>query len=247
MARRILSTAVAVSFLACLPASAGLWDSLQQVLGGLGGVAGTPAGAGLSPEEVAAGLREALRVGAERAVDKASRAGGFWEDPAIRIPLPERLRTGANLLRTLGMGPRVDAFEETLNRAAEKAAAQALPIFGEAVAAMTFEDVERIWRGGDTAATEYLRRTTEARLFAAFRPVGHDAAREVGVTRAYQSLTARPEISTLVAGSDLDLDDYTTTKALDGLFFLLGAEEKRIRTDPVARTTDLLSKVFAHP
>ena len=243
----IVSAAAALFFLVCAPASAGLWDTLRQTVGGLGGVVGTPTGAGLSPEEVAAGLREALRVGAERAVGMASRVGGFWDDPAIRIPLPEQLRTGANVLRTVGMATRVDAFEETLNRAAEKAAGEALSIFGEAVAAMTFEDVERIWRGGDTAATEYLRRTTGDRLFAAFRPVVHDAAQEVGVTRAYQSLAARPEISALVGGTDLDLDHYTTTKALDGLFFLLAAEEKRIRTDPVARTTELLRKVFAHP
>lgn len=225
--------------------SAGFWDSIKQAVGTLGGQPGAPGVAALASEEVAAGVREALKIGAERAVGLASRAGGFLDNPAIRIPLPERLRTAGRALRTFGMGAQVDAFEETLNRAAERAAGKALPIFGDAVAALTFDDVNRIWKGGDAAATEYLDRTTRPRLAAEFQPVVHAAAQEVGVTQAYQSLTGRPEVAALVAGTDLDLDHYVTTRALDGVFVLLAAEEKKIRTDPLARTTDLLRTVFS--
>lgn len=242
--RSTWTAAVAACTLLASAASAGLWDTLKQAAGSLAGQAGAPGAAGLASEEVAAGLREALRVGAERAVGLASRAGGFLDNPAIRIPLPDRLQTAGRMLRTVGMASQVDAFEETLNRAAERATGEALPIFGDAVSALSFDDVNRIWKGGDTAATEYLDRTTRPRLAAEFQPVVHAAAQEVGVTQAYQGLTGRPEVSALVAGTDLDLDHYVTAKALDGVFALLAAEEKKIRTDPLARTTDLLKKVF---
>ncbi len=245
MGRRHTLAAVAAGALLASAASAGLWDTLKQTVGGLGGTAGAPGAAALAPEEVGAGLKEALRVGAERAVGLASKAGGFLDNPAIRIPLPERLQTAGKMLRTFGMGSQVDAFEQTMNRAAEQAAGKAMPIFGDAVAALTFDDVNRIWKGGDTAATEYLDRTTRPRLAAEFQPVVHAASQEVGVTQAYQGLVGRPEVASLVAGTDLDLDHYVTTKALDGVFSLLADEEKKIRTDPVARTTDLLKKVFA--
>ncbi|MBE0618715.1 MAG: DUF4197 domain-containing protein, partial [Proteobacteria bacterium] len=215
MGPRNTLAAVAASALLASAASAGLWDTLKQTVGNLGGQAGAPAVSPLASEEVAAGLREALKVGAERAVGLASRAGGFLDNPAIRIPLPERLQAAGKMLRTFGMGSQVDAFEETLNRAAEQAAGKALPIFGDAVAALTFEDVNRIWKGGDTAATEYLDRTTRDRLAAEFQPVVHAAAQQVGVTQAYEGLTGRPEVSALVAGTDLDLDHYVTTRALD--------------------------------
>ncbi|MDW7709720.1 MAG: DUF4197 domain-containing protein [Deferrisomatales bacterium] len=242
--QRQLVTAVACCALLASAASASIWDTLKQAVGGLGGQSGAPGPTGLTSEEVAAGLREALRVGAERAVGLASRPGGFLDDPSIRIPLPDRLQTVGRMLRSLGMGSEVDAFEETLNRAAERAAGKALPIFGDAVSALTFEDVHRIWRGEDDAATQHLDRTTRPRLAAEFEPVVRAAAQEVGVTQAYQGLTRRPEVSALVAGTDLDLDHYVTGRALDGVFALLAAEERRIRTEPAARTTELLRKIF---
>jgi len=243
IARTLAVTAAAV-LLSSAPSGAGLWDSLKQAVGGMTGTT-TSGTSGLASEEIAAGLREALKVGTERAVAQASTVGGFLDNPQIRIPLPEKLNTAGRLLRTFGMGSQVDAFEETMNRAAEQAAGKALPIFGDAVAALTFQDVQQIWKGGDTAATEYLDRTTRNRLFGEFQPVVHAAGQQVGVTQAYQNLTGRPEISAVIAGTDLDLDHYVTGKALDGLFTILAAEEKKIRTDPVSRTTDLLQKVFS--
>lgn len=138
------------------------------------------------------------------------------------------------------------AFEETMNQAAERAAAEALPIFGKALEELTFEDVKRLWKGGENAATDYLRTTTWDSLYERFRPAVHTAGQEVGVTQAYQNLTNQPALQGLVAGSDLDLDYYVTERTLNGLFALLANEEKKIRTDPVARTTDLLRKVFGN-
>ncbi|GAB4250215.1 MULTISPECIES: DUF4197 domain-containing protein [Deferrisoma] len=231
-------------------ADAGWLDSLkgavEKAVPGQATEAGTEAagGAQLSPDEIAAGLKEALAKGARAAVERASQAGGFLENPKIRIPLPDRLQTAASVARRFGLGGQADAFEETINRAAERAAAEALPVFSDAVTSLTFDDVHAIWKGGNTAATEYLQKTTREDLYARFLPVVKKASEEVGVTRAYKGFAGRPEIASYVAGSDLDLDHYVTDKALDGLFTLVAEEEQKIRTNPVARTTDLLKKVF---
>lgn len=238
------AAALAAATLWASGAGAGWLDKAREALGGLSGGGAAPAAGALGADEIAGGLRDALRIGAEKAAARASAVGGFLDNPAIRIPLPGKLQTAANALKMVGLGGQAQAFEETLNRAAEKAAAKAAPIFGEAVSKLTFEDVHRIWKGGDTAATEYLGRTTRPRLQEEFRPVVHAAAQEVGVTRSYQELTGRPEVAALVAGTDFDLDHYVTDQAMNGLFALLAEEERQIRTNPVARTTDLLKKVF---
>ncbi|MDF1552075.1 MAG: DUF4197 domain-containing protein [Deferrisomatales bacterium] len=234
------------ALLLAVPATGGWLDKAKELLGaGTASQTTAPNGtSGLGAEEIGEGLREALRKGTETAVSRASANGGFLENPQIRIPLPDRLQKAARTLKMIGMGSQADAFEETMNRAAETAAAKAAPIFGDAIAKLTFDDVNQIWKGGDTAATEYLGRSTRPLLQREFQPVVHAAAQEAGVTRSYQALTSQPQVSSLVAGTDLDLDHYVTEKALDGVFALLAEEEKRIRTDPVARTTDLLKKVF---
>ncbi|ROR35082.1 DUF4197 domain-containing protein [Inmirania thermothiophila] len=236
----VLGVALAVG----APAQAGWLDRLKGALGKAAPGQAGEAPAGLSTEEITAGLREALIEAARRAAQRASAPGGFLDDPRIHVPLPERLEKAAALARRFGLGGQADAFEETLNRAAERAAAEAFPVLAEAVRGLTFEDVQAVWQGGETAATDYLRRTTRDALYARFLPVVRQAASEVGVTRAYQRLAGRPEIASYVAGSDLDLDHYVTEKALDGLFTLVAEEERRIRTDPVARSTDLLRRVF---
>lgn len=222
-----------------LTARAGLWDAVTEILGTGSKGAGEP-----SQSDVSKGLLEALRVGAERAVAQASSAGGFLDNPLIRIPLPPAIQKVSRTLRSVGLGGEIDKFETTLNRGAEKAASRAMPIFGDAIRQLTFQDVERIWKGGDTAATEYFRGKTSAALSEAFLPVVHEATQAVGVTRAYDALAGNPLVQLAAGGTDLD--HYVNDKALDGLFTLLAAEEKKIRTDPLARSTELLKKVFGN-
>ena len=201
---------------------------------------------GLSESELNGGFKDALRVGAEKAVKMASKPGGFLNNPNIRIPLPGQLDTVASVMRKMGMGAKVDQFEESMNHAAEKASAAALPIFIDAIKGITFEDAKKILDGGDTAITEFFKEKTTPQLTTAFEPIVHKSVQEVGVTRQYQELTGGPWVSGLVKGSDFDLDNYVTSKSLDGLFYLLAQQEKDIRHNPAARTTDLLKKVFGN-
>lgn len=199
---------------------------------------------GLTDQEILTGLREALDLGMQRAVERASASGGFMDDPVIHIPLPATLQNVAGILRGFGLAPQVDAFEQTMNRAAEKASGEALPVLVQAVKDLTFEDARRLWKGGDTAATDYFREKTWQPLSERFKPIVHATSQTVGVTQAYQSLVDHAAVKPLIADTDLDLDHYVTGKTLDGLFTLLAEEEKKIRTDPVARTKDILKKVF---
>jgi hypothetical protein len=190
---------------------------------------------------IALGLKEALRVGAENTVTRTGRIDGFFRNEAIKILMPEKLRRVETGLRAVGYGPKVDEFILAMNRAAERAAASAKPIFWEAIQRITIDDARRILTGGDTAATEYFREHTEQGLATAFRPVVQQATDEVGVTRQYKEL-----IQGLPFGNvqGLDIDEYVVSKSLDGLFLVLGEEEKKIRKDPAARITAILRDVF---
>jgi len=244
MGRSITFGVLIVSILAVWQSYAGIWDQVTKSVETVRQAAGPAEESGLSDNEIASGLKDALRLGAERAVDKASAAGGFLNDPAIRIPLPGKLKSVGDTMRKLGLGGPVDNFELTMNTAAEKASAEALPVIGQAVTDLTLEDARRVWQGGDTAATEYFRQKTWQPLYDKFRPIVDDTARQAGVTQAYKSMIDQSGMQTLIAGTDFDVDHYVTEKSLEGLFALLAQEEKRIRTDPVARTTDILKKVF---
>jgi hypothetical protein len=188
-----------------------------------------------------AGIKEALAVGTERAVASLAKTDGYFANEAVKILMPANLRKLADFARMAGYQKQVDEFVLSMNRAAEAAAPQAARIFGDAIRSMTVEDVRGILTGGDTAATEFFRRKTNDRLHAAFKPVVSKKVGEVGATRAYQDMVGRVP---LAGGPSLDLDQYVTDKALDGLFFTVGQEEKKIRTNPAARTTELLKKVF---
>jgi hypothetical protein len=206
------------------------------------GSAGTAAGAA----DVAAGLKEALAVGTGNAVRTLSKANGYFGDAAVRILMPEKLRTAADLLGKAGYQQQVDDFVLSMKRAAEQSAPMARPIFEDAVRKMTFEDAEKILNGGNTAATDYFKSKTTPRLTEAFRPVIAERMNQAGTTRSYKALTDRYRSVVPFGGLDaLDLDDYVTRKSLDGLFFKVGQEEAKIRSDPAARTTDLLRAVFA--
>jgi hypothetical protein len=234
--KHLLLLVVLVLFTACSP------QELQSILNGAG------TSTALSNEEVVAGLKEALRTGAERSVAKASATDGFLGDARIRIPFPPEAIKVKNTLSDLGMRQPVEDFERTLNRAAEQAAKEAVPVFVEAITSMTIQDGFNLLRGGENAATNFLRDRTSASLRVRFEPVVAQATREVALTSYWQPLASAYNTATLFTGGtavDPDLNAYVTTKAMDGLFLLLAEEERRIRVDPLARTTELLRKVFA--
>lgn len=223
--------------LVATPASA----QLDQLLKGLG--IGQPSG--LSEAKIGSGLKEALKVGTENTVQLTGRVDGYFMNQAIKIVMPEKLQTLEKGLRLVGYGPQADEFILSMNRAAEQAAPHAKKIFWDAIGEMTFDDARKILNGDDTAATEYFRIKTTDKLAEAFRPMVDQAMNEVGVTRQYKSLVAQYQAIPFVKSEALDIDQYVVTKALDGLFYVLGEEERKIRTNPAARVTDLLKEVFA--
>ena len=202
------------------------------------------AGAGPSDAKSASGLKEALRIGTDHAVDLTGATDGFFKNEAIKILLPDKLRTAEKGLRLIGMGPKLDEFELSMNRAAEKAAPAARGIFKEAVQQMTFDDVRKILTGGNTSATDYFKLKTSDKLTASFKPVVESAMSETGVVKQYNQLTGSIRSLPFGRAQSLDITDYVVGKALDGLFYTIGQEEKKIRTDPAARITPLLKEVF---
>jgi len=200
--------------------------------------------AGLSDAKIGSGLKEALKIGTENTVNLTGKTDGYFLDQAIKILMPEKLRTLEKGLRAVGYGPQIDEFVLSMNRSAEQAAPAAKQIFWDALEQMTFEDARKILSGNETAATEYFKGKTTDKLTAAFRPVVDKSMNEVGVTRQYNELVGRYESIPFVKKETFDLDSYVVTKALDGLFHVLGDEEKKIRTNPQARVTDLLKEVF---
>lgn len=227
----------AIVLVTAAPASA----QLGRILRGLG--LGRPGG--LNDAKIASGLKEALQIGTQNAVNLTGRLDGYFRNEAIKILMPEKLQTLEKGLRLVGYGPRVDEFVLSMNRAAERAAPRAKAIFWDAIGEMSFEDARKILNGGDTAATDYFQDKTTDRLAAAFRPVVDKAMNEVGVTRRYKELIGRYEAIPFVTSERFDIDQYVVTKALDGLFYVVGEEERKIRTNPTARVTDLLKEVFA--
>ena len=209
----------------------------------MGGGQTRPQGA-LTDGEITSGLKEALIVGTVNAVLKVSKKDGYFGNNLIRIPLPESVRDLEGPLRAAGFGPRIDAFVLSMNRAAERAAPKAKEIFIGAAKKMTFADARRILFGGDNEATLYFKRHTAGKITTAFKPIVRRAISEVGVTRDYQRLSKQLAILTLGQVQAVDLDDYVTGLAVDGLFLMVAAEERKIREDPVARVSEILKKVF---
>ncbi|WP_449427597.1 DUF4197 domain-containing protein [Rhodanobacter umsongensis] len=215
---------------------------------------------GLPNSDIASGLKEALAKGTTNAINSLGRNGGFWNNPKVRIPLPGKLEQAGNLARKMGQGARVDAFELSLNRAAEQAVPQVADIFGDAIRKMTVSDARGILTGGDHAATDFFRRVAGDALTARIHPIVAKATASVGVTEKYKEFTAGSgggglggalgSLGSLGGhksgngGSPIDLDNYVTGKTIDGLFTMIGEEEQSIRHNPAARSTDLLKKVF---
>jgi Protein of unknown function (DUF4197) len=215
-----------------------------QLPSGVPGISSAP-GSGLDATKVAAGLKEALRVGTEQAVNLTGRTNGYFGNAAIKILMPERLRTLESGLRAVGFGGEVDSFVLSMNRAAERAAPSARAIFVDAITGMSFDDARKILNGPDTAATDYFKRTTTDKLSTAFRPIVEHAMNEVGVTRQYQDLVGQAKAIPFFRAESFDLNTYVVGKGLDGLFHVVGEEEKKIRMDPAARVTELLRDVFS--
>jgi hypothetical protein len=229
---------IAVLFVCVMadPASA----QLDKLLKGLG--IGQPAE--LSDVKIGSGLKEALKIGTENAVKLTGQADGYFLNQAIKILMPEKLQKVEQGLRLIGYGSQVDEFVLSMNRAAERAAPAAKQIFWDAIGEMTIDDARKILSGHETAATDYFKGKTTNKLTTAFRPVVDKAMNEVGVTRRYKELVGRYEAIPFVKKETYDIDGYVVTKALDGLFYVVGEEEKKIRKDPAARVTDLLKEVF---
>jgi hypothetical protein len=197
----------------------------------------------LTDSKIVAGLTDALRIGTSNAVAATGKPDGFLKNEAIKILLPEKLRTVAGGARMLGMGGRVDELEVAMNRAAEQASPKAKQIFFDALKRMTFDDARQILNGSDTAATDYFKRQSSADLTTAFTPIVRDTMEKVGVIRQYNQLLKSAPGGTTLAGR-YDLNQYVVGKTLDGLFYMLGQEEKKIRENPAARTTAILREVF---
>lgn len=199
----------------------------------------------LSNDQVIQGLKEALQIGAEKAISLLGRDGGYLKDAQVRIPLPDTLNTVAKGLRAMGQDGLVDEFEQTINRAAEQAVPQTLNIFVDTIRNMSLEDARGILNGSDTAATDYFRSNSSERLTTAILPIVSKATTKTGVTSAYKALISEVGfLGSYVDMDSLDLDRYVTAKAMDGLFLKLAQEEQLIRKDPLARTTDILRTVF---
>lgn len=213
----------------------------------------TPSLAGLSEGQIAGGLKEALGKGVQQAVASLGKTDGFLKDANVKIPMPESLQKVEKTLRTLRQGKLADEFVTTMNRAAEQAVPEAAAVLGDSVKQMSIADAKSVLTGTNNAATQYFRRTSETNLYTRFLPIVKAATEKTGVTASYKRMTAKAGggLGGLggLGGSALgiqapDLDDYVTRKTLDGLFVKIAEQEKLIRDNPAARTTDLLHKVF---
>ena len=251
-----LLTRILCLVVACGTAQAGLWDQLKSAFTTSNDAA--TAVSALPQAEIAGGLKAALGQGVSNAVVSLGHAGGFLTNLNVRIPMPEQLQTVEKGLRLAGQNQLVDDFVGSLNHAAEQAVPVAAGVFGDAIQQMSIADARGILAGPDDAATQYFKRTAETNLFAKFYPIVQKATDSVGLTARYKGLMGKfsgldalgglggllgpKQPATLEAG---DLDRYVTDKALDGLFKMVAEEEKRIRANPAARTSDLLQKVFS--
>ena len=199
----------------------------------------------LSETEIGQGLKEALKIGINNAVSSVSTAGGYFNNENIKIPLPEKLKFLDSTLRRLNMGDKVDDFVLSMNQAAEAAAPAARDIFLDALFDMNIEDTQKVFQGGDTAATDYFKGKTYDKLAKAFQPTVDKALAQYDVTDKYNALLDKYQTVPFASKVNmLSPDEYVITKALDGLFFVLGQEETKIRQNPAARVTDILKKIF---
>jgi hypothetical protein len=237
----------------CSTARAGFFDSLKSVFTSTNSAATTAVSA-LSSSQIADGLKEALGKGVSNAVVSLGHNGGFLTNLDVKIPMPDKLQKVESALRLAGQGQMADDFIGSMNHAAEQAVPLAAGVFGDAIKQMTIDDAKAILTGPDDAATQYFQKTTQTNLFNLFHPIVAKATDSVGVTAKYKAMMGKFSAANSLGGlfgkssvvnlDAADIDTYVTGKALDGLFKMVAAEEKNIRANPVARTSDLLQKVF---
>lgn len=200
----------------------------------------------VSDGEIAGGLKEALSKGVSTAIKSLGKENGFLGNVRVRIPLPKSLQKVEKVVRVAGQGKAVDEFVASMNHAAEKAVPVAVDVFVDAIKKMTFDDARQIlFSGKDDSATQFFRKNSEETLREKFRPIVEEFTEKTGVTQKYKAMIGKAGFAAQFLGKDAtDLDGYVTQKALDGLFLLIADEEKKIRKDPLGRTTSLLRKVF---
>lgn len=199
----------------------------------------------LSNADIANGLKEALNNGIDKQVSKLTQTDGFYKNEAVKILLPDELKTVDSKLRAIGLSSLADEGLKVLNRAAEDAVKEATPIFVDAVKQMTFTDAKNILLGNDSAATSYLQKTTSTALYAKFNPVIKSSFSKVGADKVWNNIITKYNAIPLVTKINPDLTDYTTNEAMEGVFKMIAVEEKEIRTNLNARTSTVLQKVFA--
>lgn len=206
----------------------------------------TSKGGGLTQQDAVAGIKEALEKGTDESVNLVSKVDGYFKNPEIKIPFPPEAKDIESKLRSIGMGGQVDEVVQSINRAAEDAAKSAQPIFIAAIKGMTVNDAINIVKGNDHAATEYLKKTTTPELRAKFSPIIKASLDKVNATKLWSDVIKSYNQIPFVKKQNPDLVAYVTDKAIDGLFTMIAKEEQKIRKDPVARTTEILKKVFGN-
>ncbi|CAM3485424.1 DUF4197 domain-containing protein [Flavobacterium longum] len=204
-----------------------------------------PQAGGLSNAEIASGLKEALNNGISKQVSKLTLKDGFYKNEMVKILLPDELKKVDKTLRDVGLSSLADEGLKVLNRAAEDAVKEATPIFVDAVRNMTFNDAKNILLGADNSATVYLQNSTSSQLYAKFNPVVKKSLGKVGADQVWANIITKYNSLPLTQDVNPDLNDYVTNKAMDGVFKMVAVEEKNIRKDVTARTSELLKKVFA--
>jgi len=242
----------ATLIVACCTAHAGLFDQIKTALG----TTNSPVAAvsSLPQDQIVAGLKAALSKGVSNAVVSLGHNGGFLTNLNVKIPMPETLQKVESGLRLAGQNQMADDFVASMNHAAEQAVPLAAGVFGDAIQQMSIADAKSILSGTNDAATQFFRRTTQTNLFANFYPIVAKATDQVGVTAKYKAMMGKFTAADSLGGffgksnpislNATDIDTYVTDKAMDGLFKMIAAEEKRIRANPAARTTELLKTVF---
>lgn len=244
--KNILAPLLVIIALVSTPSNAD-WRSLLKDITEVGSdiLSSDSGSSSLDANTIISGLKEALSIGSKRAVDAVSKPNGYLSNELIKIAMPPQLQQAGDLMRKFGLSSYADTFEQSMNHAAEKAAPEATALILDAIKNMSIEDAQAILQGDDDAATHYFREKTTPQLTELFRPTIDDSLNQVGTTKYYNDLTDKVSAIPLVGENiDMNLTDYVTDQALNGLFTMIALEEKKIREDPLARTTELLKQVF---